>query len=91
MKLLSILFFSSNRATHQNNYNEVRQTDDYSDYEEEEGEEVGGDPYSYDNLNMTHLADYLETASTAKRSSNPTLSLAALVLLVFLAETEAVF
>ena len=57
--------------------------------EEEKGGEVGGEDYNYDNL--THLADYLETASGAKRKINPFVSLAALLLLVLLSETEKVF
>jgi len=78
---------NSNRASHRNNYNEDRQTEEYYDYEEEK--EVGEDGYSYDNL--THLADYLETASSSDRNLNPVLSVAALLLFVFLSESEAMF
>ena len=79
--------FSSNRASYRNNYNEEPETEEYYDYEEDK--EVGEDGYSYDNL--THLADYLETASSSERNLNPLLSLAALLLFVFLSESEAVF
>ena len=78
--------YCRNRATQQEYY-DVSESEEYDDYGEDgDGD---GDSYRYDNL--THVADYLETANSANRKLNLLQSLPALLLFVFLSKTEKVF
>ena len=82
--------YCSNRANQQQYY-DVSDSEEYDDYGlGDAGDGDGdGDSYRYDNL--THIADYLETANSANRKLNILQSLPALLLFVFLSKTEEVF
>ena len=74
-KLIFKPFLSSSNGPSHGHYYDGSESEEYDNYPVEE------DSFTYDNI--THLADYLETANAANRKLNNFLSLPAL-LFVFL-------